>query len=82
MKKQKAPEELVVSLSAAEVVEVSESLHSIIEMWTDNLKYVTQTPVGYEDAREWAQSLLTCTGLLVKLHPRQAEKPVKKSKKV
>ena len=78
--KKKQESELIVSLSAAEVTKVSESLHSIVEMCTDSLGYVTHTPVGYEDAREWAQSLLICTSLLVKLHPRQAEKPAKKKK--
>lgn len=75
MKKKQQEPQLIVCLTPEEVRTISEALSSFLEGYGNGLQYVRCAPVGYEDARDEARAALLCTEVLVKLHPRQEEKP-------
>lgn len=81
MKKQQIEVGVVISLTSEEARTISEALSSFLENYGNSLQYATISPVGCEDARDQAREALLCTEVLVKLHPRQEEKPVKKQRK-
>jgi hypothetical protein len=81
MKKKQQEPGAVVSLTSEEVRIISEALSSFLEGYGNGLQYVRCAPVGYEDARDDARAALLCTEVLVKLHPRQEETPVRKKRK-
>ena len=72
---------LVVHFTAAEISVITDSLSSVLEMWGNELQYIRHSEVGYEDAADQARAALLCAQVLVKLHPRQEEKPTKKQRK-
>ena len=72
---------LVVHLSAEEIAVTTEAVCSVLEMNGNDLQHIRHSEVGYLDAWGQAKEAMLCAQVLVKLHPRQEEKPVKKQRK-